>query len=47
MDLSRARSALRGWGGVAAMAVLCALALAFVLLLPRTPPYRCARTRGT
>ncbi|MFH9661323.1 glutamate ABC transporter substrate-binding protein [Streptomyces sp. NPDC017248] len=41
MDVSRARAALRGWGGVAAMAVLCALALALVLLLPctqRTPP---------
>ncbi|AKN70694.1 sugar-binding protein [Streptomyces sp. PBH53] len=36
MDVSRARSALRGWGGVATMAVLCALALAFVLLLPCT-----------
>ncbi|GAA3234160.1 glutamate ABC transporter substrate-binding protein [Streptomyces sp. XM83C] len=32
----RARAGLRGWGGVAAMAVLCALALAFVLLLPLT-----------
>ncbi|MCS0604939.1 glutamate ABC transporter substrate-binding protein [Streptomyces sp. LP11] len=32
----RARAALRGWGGVGAMAVLCALALAFVLLLPHT-----------
>ncbi|MFF5402300.1 glutamate ABC transporter substrate-binding protein [Streptomyces misionensis] len=29
-------SRLRGWGGVGTMAVLCALALAFVLLLPRT-----------
>ncbi|MET9170180.1 glutamate ABC transporter substrate-binding protein [Streptomyces misionensis] len=28
-------SRLRGWGGVGTMAVLCALALAFVLLLPR------------
>ncbi|MEU6667572.1 glutamate ABC transporter substrate-binding protein [Streptomyces sp. NPDC046727] len=36
MDVSRARASLRGWGGVATMAVLCALALAFVLLLPRT-----------
>ncbi|MGW0993577.1 glutamate ABC transporter substrate-binding protein [Streptomyces sp. NPDC002523] len=33
---ARARACLRGWGGVGAMAVLCALALAFVLLLPRT-----------
>ncbi|MEU7408440.1 MULTISPECIES: glutamate ABC transporter substrate-binding protein [Streptomyces] len=40
MYVSRARTSLRGWGGVAAMAVLCALALAFALLLPctqRTP----------
>ncbi|WP_225821385.1 glutamate ABC transporter substrate-binding protein [Streptomyces naphthomycinicus] len=36
MYADRARASLRGWGGVAAMAVLCALALAFVLLLPRT-----------
>ncbi|AYN41314.1 glutamate ABC transporter substrate-binding protein [Streptomyces dangxiongensis] len=36
MDASRARASLRGWGGVAAMAVLCALALAFALLLPCT-----------
>ncbi|GGU74791.1 sugar-binding protein [Streptomyces filipinensis] len=35
MYAARARSSLRGWGGVGAMAVLCALALAFVLLLPR------------
>jgi polar amino acid transport system substrate-binding protein len=32
----RARAGLRGWGGVAAMAAVCALALAFVLLLPLT-----------
>ncbi|MGW3098849.1 glutamate ABC transporter substrate-binding protein [Streptomyces sp. NPDC001102] len=32
------RAGLRGWGGVSAMAVVCALALAFVLLLPRTQP---------
>ncbi|MGW2519248.1 glutamate ABC transporter substrate-binding protein [Streptomyces sp. NPDC001617] len=31
----RLRAGLRGWGGVGAMAVVCALALAFVLLLPR------------
>ncbi|WP_031226002.1 glutamate ABC transporter substrate-binding protein [Streptomyces roseochromogenus] len=40
MYAKRVRAALRGWGGVGAMAVLCALALAFVLLLPctqRTP----------
>ncbi|MFB7504780.1 sugar-binding protein, partial [Streptomyces broussonetiae] len=36
MYASRVRASLRGWGGVGAMAVLCALALAFVLLLPCT-----------
>ncbi|MEV7685679.1 glutamate ABC transporter substrate-binding protein [Streptomyces bungoensis] len=36
MYARRVRTSLRGWGGVGAMAVLCALALAFVLLLPRT-----------
>ncbi|WEO97392.1 glutamate ABC transporter substrate-binding protein [Streptomyces sp. FXJ1.172] len=36
MYASRVRALLRGWGGVGAMAVLCALALAFVLLLPCT-----------
>ncbi|MDN3022833.1 glutamate ABC transporter substrate-binding protein [Streptomyces sp. S.PB5] len=30
------RAGLKGWGGVAAMAVVCALALAFALLLPLT-----------
>jgi polar amino acid transport system substrate-binding protein len=30
------RTGLKGWGGVAAMAVVCALALAFALLLPLT-----------
>lgn len=30
----RLRSGVRGWGGVGAMAVVCALALAFALLLP-------------
>ncbi|QOV38272.1 glutamate ABC transporter substrate-binding protein [Streptomyces ferrugineus] len=30
----RLRAGLRGWGGVGAMAVLCAMALAFALLLP-------------
>ncbi|MFJ3665211.1 glutamate ABC transporter substrate-binding protein [Streptomyces sp. NPDC090106] len=34
MYARRVRSGLKGWGGVAAMAVVCALALAFVLLLP-------------
>ena len=32
----RLRTGLRGWGGVGAMAALCALALAFALLLPLT-----------
>jgi len=32
----RLRTSLRGWGGVGAMAVVCALAVAFVLLLPLT-----------
>ncbi|AOR37359.1 sugar-binding protein [Streptomyces fodineus] len=36
MHAARVRASLRGWGGVGAMAVLCALALAFVLLLPCT-----------
>ncbi|KMS78739.1 sugar-binding protein [Streptomyces leeuwenhoekii] len=34
MRARRLRASLRGWGGVGAMAVVCALALAFVLLLP-------------
>ncbi|MGW7820311.1 glutamate ABC transporter substrate-binding protein [Streptomyces puniciscabiei] len=47
MYAARVRASLRGWGGVGAMAVLCALALAFVLLLPctqRAPQHRPART---
>ncbi|MGV9554788.1 glutamate ABC transporter substrate-binding protein [Streptomyces sp. NPDC003401] len=36
MRARRIRAGLRGWGGVGAMAVVCVLALAFVLLLPRT-----------
>ncbi|MER6568430.1 glutamate ABC transporter substrate-binding protein [Streptomyces sp. NPDC001093] len=47
MYAARVRASLRGWGGVGAMAVLCALALAFVLLLPCTQqplPHRPART---
>ncbi|KUN29106.1 sugar-binding protein [Streptomyces antibioticus] len=36
MNVRRLRAGLKGWGGVAAMAVVCALALAFVLLLPLT-----------
>ncbi|MFJ9814621.1 glutamate ABC transporter substrate-binding protein [Streptomyces sp. NPDC101151] len=47
MYAARARAALRGWGGVGAMAVLCALALAFVLLLPRTQTHqKGVRTAG-
>ncbi|MYZ06384.1 sugar-binding protein, partial [Streptomyces sp. SID2999] len=42
MDAARMRTRLRGWGGVGAMAVLCALALAFVLLLPRTQAHPAA-----
>lgn len=34
----RLRAGLRGWGGVGAMAALCALAVAFALLLPLTQP---------
>ncbi|MGC9538113.1 glutamate ABC transporter substrate-binding protein [Streptomyces sp. UG1] len=34
----RLRAGLRGWGGVGAMAVLCAMALAFALLLPLSQP---------
>ncbi|MGW2819610.1 glutamate ABC transporter substrate-binding protein [Streptomyces sp. NPDC001443] len=34
MHVRRVRAGLRGWGGVGAMAIVCALALAFVLLLP-------------
>lgn len=36
MFVRRLKASLRGWGGVGAMAVGCALALAFVLLLPLT-----------
>ncbi|EYT81119.1 MULTISPECIES: glutamate ABC transporter substrate-binding protein [unclassified Streptomyces] len=36
MRVRRLRSGLRGWGGVGAMAVVCVLALAFVLVLPAT-----------
>lgn len=34
MLVRRVRAGLKGWGGVGAMAGLCALALAFVLMLP-------------
>ncbi|WP_069772806.1 glutamate ABC transporter substrate-binding protein [Streptomyces sp. LUP30] len=34
MRARRVRARLRGWGGVGAMAAVCALALAFVLMLP-------------
>ncbi|MBN0046365.1 glutamate ABC transporter substrate-binding protein [Streptomyces actuosus] len=36
MAIRRVRAGLKGWGGVGAMAAVCALALAFVLLLPLT-----------
>ncbi|MER5749880.1 glutamate ABC transporter substrate-binding protein [Streptomyces sp. NPDC002088] len=36
MHVRRVRAGLKGWGGVGAMAAVCALALAFVLLLPLT-----------
>ncbi|MBQ0848956.1 glutamate ABC transporter substrate-binding protein [Streptomyces sp. NPDC057621] len=36
MNARRLRASLRGWGGVAAMAVVCALAVVFALLLPAT-----------
>lgn len=35
----RLRAGLRGWGGVGAMALVCALAVAFALLLPLSQPY--------
>ncbi|WP_221352399.1 glutamate ABC transporter substrate-binding protein [Streptomyces beigongshangae] len=34
MNVRRLRAGLRGWGGVGAMAVVCALAAVFALLLP-------------
>ncbi|GAA3303986.1 glutamate ABC transporter substrate-binding protein [Streptomyces cinereospinus] len=39
MHARRVRASLRGWGGVGAMAVVCALAVVFVLLLPHTQPH--------
>ncbi|WP_328496283.1 glutamate ABC transporter substrate-binding protein [Streptomyces sp. NBC_00414] len=36
MNARRLRASLRGWGGVGAMAVVCALAAVFALLLPVT-----------
>lgn len=36
MHARRLRASLKGWGGVGAMAVVCALAAAFALLLPHT-----------
>ncbi|MGW1538897.1 glutamate ABC transporter substrate-binding protein [Streptomyces sp. NPDC002309] len=38
MQARRLRASLKGWGGVGAMAVVCALAVAFALLLPHTRP---------
>ncbi|MGW2635394.1 glutamate ABC transporter substrate-binding protein [Streptomyces sp. NPDC001348] len=46
MNARGVRAALRGWGGVGAMAVLCALALAFVLLLPLSQPHGAGRGVG-
>ncbi|GAA0930818.1 glutamate ABC transporter substrate-binding protein [Streptomyces thermoalcalitolerans] len=39
MRARRPRAGLRGWGGVGATAVVCALVPALALLLPRTPPH--------
>ncbi|MFF8943122.1 glutamate ABC transporter substrate-binding protein [Streptomyces sp. NPDC014864] len=39
MRARRLRAGLKGWGGVGAMAAVCALALALVLLLPLTRPH--------
>ncbi|MFJ4472289.1 glutamate ABC transporter substrate-binding protein [Streptomyces sp. NPDC089424] len=36
MHARRLRASLKGWGGVGAMAVVCALAVLFALLLPHT-----------
>ncbi|MGC5563101.1 glutamate ABC transporter substrate-binding protein [Streptomyces sp. FR-108] len=41
MNARRLRASLKGWGGVGAMAVVCALAVVFALLLPVT------QSRGT
>ncbi|MET9829145.1 glutamate ABC transporter substrate-binding protein [Streptomyces sp. NPDC006385] len=38
-DTTANRAHLRGWGGVGAMALLCALAVAFALLLPLSQPH--------
>ncbi|MFQ6146283.1 glutamate ABC transporter substrate-binding protein [Streptomyces seoulensis] len=46
MRVRRLRAGLRGWGGVGAMAAVCALALAFVLLLPRTQSHGTAPAVG-
>ncbi|MEU6142424.1 glutamate ABC transporter substrate-binding protein [Streptomyces sp. NPDC047081] len=47
MNAPRLAHRLRGWGGVGAMAVVCALALAFVLLLPRTGASGAGGTTGS
>ncbi|MDF3297567.1 glutamate ABC transporter substrate-binding protein [Streptomyces tropicalis] len=39
MRARRLRAGLRGWGGVGAMAAVCALALAWILLLPLARPH--------
>ncbi|GAB1329581.1 glutamate ABC transporter substrate-binding protein [Streptomyces sennicomposti] len=46
MRVRRLRAGLRGWGGVGAMAAVCVLALAFVLLLPRTQSHGAAPAVG-
>ena len=43
----RLRAGLRGWGGVGAMAAVCALALAFALLLPLTQSSGAAGATGS
>ncbi|MCX5057032.1 MULTISPECIES: glutamate ABC transporter substrate-binding protein [unclassified Streptomyces] len=43
----RLRAGLRGWGGVGAMAAVCALALAFALLLPLTQSSGAAGAAGS
>ncbi|MFF9123239.1 glutamate ABC transporter substrate-binding protein [Streptomyces sp. NPDC014889] len=46
MRARRLRAGLKGWGGVGAMAAVCALALTFVLLLPRTQPHGAGPVAG-
>jgi polar amino acid transport system substrate-binding protein len=46
MRARRLRAGLKGWGGVGAMAVVCALAVAFALLLPLLQSHRAGGTAG-